>query len=432
MRWLGFVFLLAACLLSAQTSLPQPKSYQFINGQWFDGRGFRDQTFYSVNGFLTRKKPARVDEVVDLKNGYVVPPFADAHCHHFQNRSAAQQVEMYLTDGVFYAKVQANVRSDTLQVRNKVNRPMSVDVSYAHGALTSSYGHGIEVYEGLALYSRTWGFNAEEIKIIRESRLRENDAYYIIDTAEDLERKWSRILEGKPDFIKIYLLTSEEFEERKKRTDTVGDRGLDPLLVPLIVARAHAARLRVSAHVDTVTDYRIALKAGVDEMAHLPGYYIGPKDDTRKYELTAEDVKETARHGVWVDIAPVVIENYDLQDSLMKVQAKERIDAVRVHNLRLLKKFKVKIAFGSDWYGRTPVIDVLYLQKLSVFSNLEMLKIWCEETPRSIFPNRKIGLLKAGYEANFIVLDGNPLLDFEQIKKIRLRFKQGYFLDALE
>ena len=228
------------------------------------------------------------------------------------------------------------------------------------------------------------------------------------------------------------MLTSEEFEERKKRTDTVGDRGLDPRLVPLIVARAHAARLRVSAHVDTVTDYRIALKAGVDEMAHLPGYYIGLKDDTRKYELTEEDIKETARRGVWVDIAPVAIENYNPQDLLLKAQAKERREAVRVHNLRLLKRFKVKIAFGSDWYGRTPVNDVLYLQKLGVFSNLEMLKIWCEDTPRSIFPNRKIGLLKAGYEANFIVLDGNPLLDFEQIKNIRLRFKQVYVLDALK
>ena len=129
---------------------------------------------------------------------------------------------MYLKDGVFYAKVQADVRSGALEVADKVNRPTSVDVSYAHGALTSSYGHGVQIYEGLALYDRTWGFNAEQMKKVRESRLRENDAYYIIDTAEDLERKWSKILEGKPDFIKIYLLTSEEYEERKRRTDTVG------------------------------------------------------------------------------------------------------------------------------------------------------------------------------------------------------------------
>src|SRR4030095_3061545 len=151
----------------AQTPLPRPKSYQLINGQWFDGQGFRRQTFYSVDGVLTRKEPARVDEVVDLKNGYVVPPFADVHCHHFSNtRDIDQQINLYLKDGVFYAKVQANPRSGALEVADKVNRPKSVDVSYAHGALTPSYGHGVQIHEGLALYSRVWGFNAEQIKKI--------------------------------------------------------------------------------------------------------------------------------------------------------------------------------------------------------------------------------------------------------------------------
>jgi hypothetical protein len=45
---------LSSCLQSvrSQTSSPQPKSYQLSNGQWFDGKGFRRQTFYSVNGVL--------------------------------------------------------------------------------------------------------------------------------------------------------------------------------------------------------------------------------------------------------------------------------------------------------------------------------------------------------------------------------------------
>ena len=413
----------------AQTPQPQPKSYQFINGQWFDGKDFRRQTFYSVNGVLKREKPGRVDEVVDLKDGYVVPPFADVHCHHFDSPfNIDQQINLYLKDGVFYAKVQADVRTGALAVADKVNRPMSVDVSYAHGALTHSYGHGVQIYEGLALYFRVGPFDAEQIKKIRESHLRENNAYYLIDTAEDLESKWPQILKGKPDFIKIFLLTSEEYEERQKRTDQVGHLGLDPRLVPSIVNKAHAAGLRVSAHVDTLTDYRIALKAGVDEMAHLPGYYIGLDDNARKYELTEEDAKETARRGVWVDIAPVAIDIYNPEDPALKAQIKERIAAVKTHNLKLLKRFKAKIAFGSDRYGSTPINDVLYIQKLGVFSNLEMLKIWCEDTPRNIFPNRKIGLLKDGYEANFIVLDGNPLENFEQIKNITLRFKQGYSL----
>lgn len=431
------LMLLLSCLLNlsgktyAQTSLSERKSYQFINGQWFDGKSFRRQTFFSVNGILTRKKPAKVDELVDLKNGYVVPPFADAHCHHFDSSyNVAQQVGMYLKDGVFYAKVQTDVRSGALQVTDKVNKSTSVDVLYSHGALTSTYGHGVEVYEGLALFYRTGGFTPEQEKKVRASHLRENDAYYIINTADDLEKKWQKILAGKPDFIKIYLLSSEDFEKKKQNLNNipVGSIGLDPRLVPEIVQKAHAAGLKVSAHIDTVTDYRIALKAGVDEMAHLPGYYIDLDDDPHKYELTEEDVKETAKRGVWVNIAPVAFEFLDSQSPSFKPEVKKRTDAVRVRNLKLLKRYKVKIAFGSDRYGSTPVADVLYLQKLGVFSNLEMLKIWCEDTPRSIFPNRKLGLLKNEYEASFLVFDNNPLMNFEEIKNIRLRFKQGFEL----
>jgi hypothetical protein len=53
----------------------------------------------------------------------------------------------------------------------------------------------------------------------------------------------------------------------------------------------------------------------------------------------------------------------------------------------------------------------------------------CEATPRAIFPKRKIGFLRDGYEASFLVLGGNPLADLEHIKNINLRFKQGYLLD---
>ena len=214
-------------------------------------------------------------KTIDLTGGFVVPPFGDAHCHHFDSSyNIDQQIKMYLRDGVFYVAVQTDVRSGALEVLDRVNRPDSVDVSYAHGALTSSYGTASEIYEGLAVLRRPGATNPEEVKKLRESHIRADDAYYVIDNVDDLERKWPGVLAGRPDFIKIYLLTSEEYEKRRQRTDTIGDRGLDPKLVPLIVKKAHAASLRVSAHVDTVTDYRVALEAGVDQMAHLPGYYV--------------------------------------------------------------------------------------------------------------------------------------------------------------
>jgi len=92
----------------------------------------------------------------------------------------------------------------------------------------------------------------------------------------------------------------------------------------------------------------------------------------------------------------------------------------------------VKLLVGSDQFRQTSLPEILLISSLKVFTNLELLKISCETTPQAIFPQRKIGFLRNGYEASFLVLDGNPLTSFEQIKNITLRFKQGYALNVLK
>ncbi len=433
--------LLAAAASAIAGCAPRPRSadagsagaiaYRFVNGTWFDGTRFRPRTVYAVGGRFTDAAPGRIDRTIDLAHGHVVPPFADAHTHHFDNPSnIADHVAMYLRDGVFYAKVQTDVRSRARLVADRVNRPDSVDVSYAHGGLTASNGHPIETYEGLALFGRPSARGVEEVRQLRASRLRDNDAYYVIDTAADLERKWPDILAGRPDFIKIYLLFSEDYETRRQRTDTVGDRGMDPNLVAPIVARAHAAGLRVSAHVNTAADYRAALAGGVDEMAHMPGVSMAADIEPERYWLTQADARETARRGVPVVPAPLHSPTLDPQSPAFNPASRARMEPVRRRNLALLKRAGAPFAFGSDGFGRSPVRDVLYLATLGVFDNRELLKIWCEDTPRTIFPGRRIGTLADGCEASFLVLDGDPLENLDQVRNIRLRFKQGDFIAA--
>ena len=38
------------------------------------------------------------------------------------------------------------------------------------------------------------------------------------------------------------------------------------------------------------------------------------------------------------------------------------------------------------------------------------------------------GVRKDGYEASFIALQGNPIEDFSNIRKIKFRYKQGNFI----
>jgi imidazolonepropionase-like amidohydrolase len=77
---------------------------------------------------------------------------------------------------------------------------------------------------------------------------------------------------------------------------------------------------------------------------------------------------------------------------------------------------------------RSALSEAIALDSLEVFSKGELLRMWCDTSARTIFPTRKIGALREGYEASFLVLEGNPIADFNRIRSIQRRFKQGEFI----
>lgn len=409
---------------NAQTPLPQPKSYQFVNGQWFDGKGFRRQTFYSTGGVLTRRKPAKVDEVTDLNNGFVMPPFAEAHNHNlgsaiYLNREFTQKmIQRYLADGIFYVKIPANPADNAAILRREfVNRPDTVDVMFSNGVLTSRDGHPI----GMTLDS----FKQAGIAVPGIAEL-EGKGFFIIESEADLLARWDQIMAGKPDFIKAILVHTESFAKRREDPALFGYNGLDPQLLPLIVKKAHAAGLRVSTHLHSAADFALAVRAGVDEINHLPGISFDKGTTEADYLIAPEDAKRAAKQGTFVVTTTAIAQFYAKGEALAKVQAVQR------KNLQLLKQSGVRIAVGSDDYTDTSVKEVMYLKSLNVFDNAELLRMWSVTAAQTIFPARKIGYLREGYEASFIVLRGNPLEDFERVKDIRLRFKQGFFINTVQ
>ncbi|HEY0679416.1 MAG TPA: hypothetical protein VGD17_14120, partial [Chitinophagaceae bacterium] len=96
--------------------------------------------------------------------------------------------------------------------------------------------------------------------------------------------------------------------------------------------------------------------------------------------------------------------------------------------LALLYKNGVKLAIGSD-HAMSPVQEITALDELKIFDNLARLKLWCESTPATIFPKRKLGFFKEGYEASFLVIKGDPLADWKHTGAILSRVKKGKYLD---
>ena len=398
-------------------------SFAFVNGQWFTGTGFRRGTLYAVNGVFEDQPPARVDSTIDLAGGFVVPPFGDAHTHNLDAPSTVEALrDAYVREGTFYVQVLTNTQTGAQAARPRFNRPCALDVVYGNGGLTSTLSHPFMAYEpyAMGLYnSREWRGRAAEI---RKSRLRENDAYWFIDTETDLHAKWPKILAGRPDLIKIFLLDASESPPPPADTGLPSGRGLKPSLVPEIVRRAHAVGLRVAAHVETAKDFEIAVQAGVAIFAHLPGYSMSREERADLREIGEDAARLAGERRVVV--TPTV--NLSLAgrgpDSAATV---ERRRDLQRRNLALLMRHGVRVAVGSDWYGQTAWREIDALRGLGLWDNLGLLKLWAEATPQAIFPMRRVGRLEPGYEASFLVLSHDPLKELAALRDIRLRVKQG-------
>ncbi len=397
---------------SPQTGAPQ--NYSLVNGQWFNGKSFEARTVYSVNGRFASKKPVRVDRTLDLAGTWVVPPFAEAHNHNINGIEERDRkaIQKYLADGVFYVKIQSNLPvTDEMRRRLWLNQPTSIDASLAQGALTTTGGITELLAEMIWMPQKLYpGHTRESLKDHR---------YFTIDSEADLERKWPLLLKQRPDFIKTHLWFSDEYEKRKDDPAYFGQKGLDPRLLPKIVAKAHGKNLRVSTHVSNAADFHQAVAAGVDEIVHLPLTGLTP--------IAVEDARLAAKRGITVITTCAIVRT--LPPAVLPRKNLPRALETQLANLKLLHEIGVPLAIGSDNVGDSSIREFEYLRGMGVFDNLTLLRMWTETTAETIFPKRRIGALREGYEASFLALEGNPLEDWRNVRKIRLRFKQGVLLD---
>jgi imidazolonepropionase-like amidohydrolase len=384
----------------------------FKNGNIFNGQTFDNKTFYVIDGTISFKAPGTIDSLINLQNKYVIPPYGEAHNHNMDDYKTDEKIENYLSKGIYYIKVPNILPRSRKSIEDKINIPTSVDVVFSNGGLTASNGHPL----GLVKRNISRGvFKPEDA---------EGQFYHIIDDTISLNSKWEHILSQKPDFIKTYLLYSEEFETRKNDTAFFAWKGLSPKALNAIVSKAHKSGLRVSTHIETSGDFKHAVTAGVDEINHFPGFrpekaYL---DRLSVYAIEEKDAKMAGEKNITV----ITTLGYSIDDILSNPSdSNSLIMDVMENNIKLLKKYNVPIAIGSDNYGGTSYDEISSLSKSKLFNNLELLKMWTEATVATIFPDKKLGLIQSGYIANFLVLEENPLYNFKNFQKISMLVKEG-------
>ncbi|MFZ5548120.1 MAG: amidohydrolase family protein [Pseudomonadota bacterium] len=385
------------------------------HARWFDGQRFVPGTWYVVDGKFTRRSPARIDLRVDGRGRYAIAPYADAHNHNLQGSwMATRQAAAMVRDGVFYSAQLCANPAHTAEFRGLMGQAGLPDVLYATACLSASDGHPLGLFMHLAQQA-----GQAEPDVAEGRRM-----YVPVDDAAQLAGAWPGVLAGRPDFIKVILVDSAHHAERKGRPELMGDNGLDPALLPEVVQRARAAKLRVVAHADTAADLKAAVDAGADLIAHLPGYHFDKRLTPADYRLDDATIALMARRGVpLVATASVPVTMVGLKgEALAAVQALQR------DNLQRLLKAGVRVLIGSDNPFGGPLDEVAYLDAMQLMPRAELLDTLTRHTPRALFPGRAIGGFEEGAEASLLLLDGDPLQDLGALRRIRLRVKQGSVL----
>jgi hypothetical protein len=77
----------------------------------------------------------------------VAGAFAEGHNHNIPGRDTDANIRTYLSQGIFYVIIQANVPEAPRELAAKINAPNTLDVAFSNGTFTAPGGHPTALVE---------------------------------------------------------------------------------------------------------------------------------------------------------------------------------------------------------------------------------------------------------------------------------------------
>jgi len=405
--WLAF---LATVPTNAYANTTVISGAQVWNGKHFEVRtlAVRDGRFVRVP-----RNKATVEKL-DLSGRYIVPAYANAHCHVTSADRASS--DGFLRAGVFYVW---NPNSIVLSKQDKAffGTATTYSLKIAQGGITEPRGHPEPLYTDILA------------KYVYKGRQKEwfiGNAFHYGRTPEEIVKVLDKLKSQGADFVKAYLLHSEDYEMRKDDPKFEGARGLNPANMPFLVAEARRRGMKVAVHVETAADLVTAAQSGAAVAAHLPGY---GGSGTEAMELSAKQARIVAKSGIRLTptygLAAGLV---DEKASLAEQKATADANAKRqLENMALLKNSRAAFIMGTDGLG--PVFDEAERWvAIGGMTDPEAARV-VFETGAWLFPERRIGCFQPGCEADFLVLSSDPTLDIRNLRAIEQRYKAGKVLN---
>jgi imidazolonepropionase-like amidohydrolase len=389
------VALLAAVTLNAQSTVTVFEGGRVIVG---DGRVIENASVVVDGERITQvganvKAPAGATRV-SLAGKTLMPAIVDAHVH---TSTTAPELETDLRRRAYYG--------------------VSAALSMGLDGTQATFDQRAKTVLGLArIYTAGRGITAPE-----KGR---TEVPFWITTAEEARKAVQENAAKKVDIIKIWV------DDRDGKFPK-----LTPALYTAVIDEAHKNKLRVTAHIFSLDDAKGLLKAGIDSFAH--GIRDRDMDDETVALLKARPnfvlIPNMPDRGVAADYSWLRGSIPDAELQKIQAGATDRPQAastwaIQGRNLKKMSDAGVKITVGTD--GNTPWAPHVEMADM-VAAGMTPAQVITAATKNGAEFLRiaNTGTIETGKIADLLVLDGNPLADITNTRKISAVYLRGVAVD---
>lgn len=298
-------------------------------------------------------------KVIDLKDAAVMPGFINAHVHQAYDE---QNLENWLMCGVTTVRDESSFGADDfLAKRNELNKDRA---------------HNSKIVSATPMLAPEGGYG---------------NAFYT--SADDAVKKVNKYIDDGADIVKFSI--EDDLQGKTWTLPTYEE-------VKAIVDAAHAKGCKVSAHISHERNLKMAIDAGVDDIAHM---VVEP--------ISKETVMQIIEKGIyWVP-------TLELWSYVSRDYSLDWID-VAVENLSMFYKAGGKIALGTDFAGYTssfeyfPDAEIKFMRQAGM-TPMDILVAATKNASCVCGLDKTLGTIEAGKAADLLVVTGDPLAEDPQL-----------------
>jgi imidazolonepropionase-like amidohydrolase len=428
LRLSTFAAALCALLFSSGSSLAQqaPAVAAIIHAGRVladpaDGRVLTEQSiFIGADGKVQRIQAGYVTAegaaIIDQRNRFVLPGLIDSHVHLTHELSANQfleEVQLTASDAAmrgaenarktllagFTTVADLGAPNDSIFALRRAiaeNRVPGPRIIASGAAITPDGGHG-----------DANGFAPDVINVLRSPAA--------CSGADACRRATRRQIQAGADVIKITATGGV----LSNTAAGVGQQLSDPELTAIVDA-AHAMGRRVTAHAHGVDGINAALRAGVDSVEH--GTYLDDQS-IRLLRQGNRTVVPTMMAGWWVG---QLAEQGGVLSPAQADKART-VGPALVAMVRRARAAGVRIAFGTDTGVSPHGMNAREFQLLvgAGYTPLQAIQMATINAADHLRLNGVAGRIAAGYSADLIAVDGDPLADVSVLMNVGFVMARG-------